>query len=344
MIWLLACTGEPEPAPHSHEGAHSGGHDSHGYVLPDECVETAARDDVAALDQDLDTALTSELRWDGWRISAAHIVVAAEVDAGWCLGSWHDGDVHWALTPDAPVFLTSVFGYWFGEHEVTRDEWADLFTAAQQPDGVADALTTLHADRAVLLPLDAGIDGDTLHYLGLHEAFHVHVQSPVWQGRPLVAWSSWDVPTDRSAIAGACYDGIGAERSALDDAVTAADNGGDVCTPAGDFLSRRASRYEALDGVLVGDHSCARAEAIMEVVEGVPEWWYLQLALDSGELDQDAVQGKLSATSGDAFYKTGAGQVFLLTALGADVPGALESSTSWEDGSLTAQLTAACPD
>ncbi|MCP4921898.1 MAG: hypothetical protein GY913_33780 [Proteobacteria bacterium] len=344
MIWLLACTAKDTPPPDSPTDSPADSAIDSGYELPEECLAASERADAAELFADLDAAVASEVRWAGWRMRASHVATFVDADTGTCLGVWHDSGALWLHVTDEPALLTPIFGYYLGTQDATREEWAALFEATVQPDGVVEALQSIGVDRAVLLPLEPqgmDLDRETRFYLATHEAFHVHVQSPTWQGLPGPTWPEWDTPPDRSSIDGACYDGVGAERSALNAAVEQVLAGGEVCTDLRDFLSRREARWTGLEGTLVGDLSCPEAERRMEVEEGIPDWWALQLALDAGVLDTDGVQSQLAAVTSDAFYKTGAGQTFVLEQLlgedFADLPDALSEA----DASLTSRVQAA---
>ena len=119
-----------------------------------------------------------------------------------------------------------------------------------------------------------------------------------------------------------------------------------VCVNARAFVEQRRKRW--LSGVRVPSGSpgeaisCAQAESIMELEEGVPDFVAWMTAHQLGIVSTDRVRQRFDATMTQPFYVLGAMQLVVLRhLLGAQFPAAtaqIASSSTWESGSIFSVL------
>jgi hypothetical protein len=123
-----------------------------------------------------------------------------------------------------------------------------------------------------------------------------------------------------------------------------------VCTSARAFVQERRKRWETLSGVEVHTGtafqalSCAQAEAIMELEEGVPDFVAWMSAHSLGIVSDDRVRARFGATMSQPFYILGAIQLVVLHSLMGPqflpTTAQMASSSTWEAGAMFSVLEA----
>jgi hypothetical protein len=199
--------------------------------------------------------------------------------------------------------------------------------------------------------------------LAVHESFHLHVQFPAWLDQPRTyAWPIWDSQPNRQELRERCYGGgpaviaaAGAEHGALLAAFDALDS---IGTPAGRaqvlaharrFSSLRSARRALLDSVTVSRDgariSCALAEDLLEIEEGVTQWIGHATLVRAGVGTRASRRGSYAQLQPEAFYQFGPLQLWVLDALlGPDELHRLTSAMArsrqpdGEDGGLFARF------
>jgi hypothetical protein len=278
-------------------------------------------------------------------------------------------DAVFQLTAE-PRFETPLFGFFVSGNAANAGSGG----RARQPDALAAQLDALGVRHAVLLPVE--VDGRLPFKLSVqnqfdvavHEAFHAHVQMPVWAGiERSDGWPAWtSVQPDRSQLALRCYGSadaraplLAAEREPLVRAATAAlgrEPIEGVCRDARSFLSERRRRWSDLTSVRVDGESpgpamsCVQAEVTMELDEGVPDFVAWMTARQLRIVDDERVGLRFKASQRDVFYLTGMMQLVVLRhLLGTEFAGLtarIAASPSWESGALAdaldTQLAARC--
>jgi hypothetical protein len=154
---------------------------------------------------------------------------------------------------------------------------------------------------------------------------------PVWLGqRGRYRWPSWDVQPDRRGLVQQCYNGTpevtAAHRRELQLLLAAWDSlssspesrsrGLDL---ARQFIGARRDRYALLTSISlsspVGSVTCERAENIMELEEGLPQWMSYATLARAGLMDPR----RAGRSASEAFYVSGTFQLWILQhLLGSD--------------------------
>ncbi|NOT10130.1 MAG: hypothetical protein HOP28_18205 [Gemmatimonadales bacterium] len=245
-------------------------------------------------------------------------------------------------------FSTPLYGMWNGD-SVRRDPSQGNAGIASSlrpiPPELEQVLRGMGEIRVVFLPVPLrfetlGALGRSLQamkidptlmmsQLAVHESYHLHSQIPTWLGQPgRYDWPAWDVQPDRKALVEQCYAGtpavtdlrrremeallaawdtLMAERSAASDARAIAS--------AKTFISTRRERYALLAAVTIpspaGPVSCERAEDVMELEEGAPQWMAYVTAVRAGLMQATQV----GRASNESFYVTGTFQLWILERL-----------------------------
>lgn len=141
------------------------------------------------------------------------------------------------------------------------------------------------------------------------------------------------------------------ERDALADLVAALidQNMARACVVGPSFLERREARYAALADVEVPLHdgangSCAEAEAIMELEEGVADYASWVPLFERGIASREQLFQRYRAQQSEWFYVTGAMQLHSVRLMQPDeildITARVADSESWVIGSPTALLEA----
>jgi hypothetical protein len=157
----------------------------------------------------------------------------------------------------------------------------------------------------------------------------LHSQIPTWfdQAHPY-AWPRWDRQPDRKELVARCYAGTPAVAAALRDEtaalLTAWDGLNGERTPERDsaaresarsFVRLRRARYALADSVRIaspgGSVSCERAENVMELEEGAPQWMAYATAVRAGVMGIEGV----GRVNGESFYTTGVFQLWIMERL-----------------------------
>jgi hypothetical protein len=302
--------------------------------------EPEASDFVETLTAATSTALPV---WPGYQLGDGfYVLYAGDTPSGEaCVGLWHAGrTVDFAQLPDSPRFSTPLYGYFLPD--APRREAVDGFPSGRQPDELASWLESNGVERATIMPVrveDFPIELPPLvkTQVGLHEAFHVEVQSAHWVGAE-ADWPSWDRQPDREDLQ-SCYaatprveETLSEERESLVRMIEALLDGrrADACRAGRNFLERRSARHRLLDTLEVevsdGDPtSCAMAEAIMELEEGTADYasWTKLFELELASRDQ--LLRRYRAVQDDVYYLTG---VMQLHAIAAMRPEGMETVTA----------------
>jgi hypothetical protein len=299
--------------------------------------------------------------WNGYRPDTASYVFLIPGPAKQSCGVlWREGKVTTTIEfTTAPRMSTPLYGYFTpppapGNTVIPVDSYA-------QPIGVQDQLQTLGVQRAVFIPIE-GLPfelGSAEEFdLSVHEAFHLYVQLPVWSGLESPhRWPSWDRQPDRQRVGPLCYGStdpqklnITLEREHLLKAAMTALTTGEtdsVCMNTRAFIQERRRRWTDLNTVRVPATSfeaisCAHAEAIMELEEGVPDFVAWMSAHTLGIVNNDRVRQRFGATMAQPFYVLGTMQLVVLRhLLGAQFLPAtaqIASSSSWESGAMFSLL------
>jgi hypothetical protein len=218
------------------------------------------------------------------------------------------------------------------------------------PRELEEALRAGGDTRAVIVPVplryeDLGNFGKALQsmnvkttpmlaQIAVHESYHLHSQIPSWLDQPRrYDWPAWDMQPDRRTLVERCYNAAGAvhdthkkelaslqrawrllmgTRDATSDARAIAD--------ARAFIAARRERYVLLGGVTVPSPpavpvSCERAEDVMELEEGAPQWIGYATALNAGLISV----AQVGSGGSEAFYASGTWQLWIIERLiGAD--------------------------
>lgn len=216
------------------------------------------------------------------------------------------------------------------------------------PAGI-EQLRAMGITRALLLPAPLeyariGALGAALSQMGVdpvrlqadnavHEGFHLFVQFPAWldQARRH-AWPGWDTQPDRAAMRQRCYAGSPAVAAAFEAEVTELLSTYDATSSdlrerdliaayahARRFVAARAARQTLLEGVTVEQDgrmiSCALAEDLMELEEGVAKWVGNATLVRAGLVTREQQRDSYSGPQPDAFYRSGALQLWVLDGL-----------------------------
>jgi hypothetical protein len=227
----------------------------------------------------------------------------------------------------------------------TPGNGALIATLRAVPRELETALRARGDNRVVILPAplryeDLGALGQALRsmniktkpmlvQLAIHESYHLHSQFPTWLDQPRrYPWPAWDVQPDRKVLVQRCYAEtsvvaethrreLAALREAwlllMGDRDSASDDR--ARTAARAFVTARRERYALLNGVTipspVGAVTCERAEDIMELEEGAPQWIGYVTTWRAGVIRTEEV-GRGGA---EAFYASGTFQLWILERL-----------------------------
>lgn len=300
--------------------------------------------------------------WSGYRPdTSTFIFLVPGPSRQNCGVLWRDGKATTTIEfAVEPRMSTPLYGYLTpapvpGSAQISADSY-------RQPDPVRDQLHALGIQRAVFIPIE-GLPlelGSAEEFdLSVHEAFHLYVQLPTWSGLDSPhRWPAWDRQPDRQKVGPLCYGSgdpqklnITPERGHLINAAMTALTTGEldkVCVNARSFVEERRKRWMALSTVRVPSAtaeetiSCAQAEAIMEMEEGVPDFVAWMSAHTLGIVSNERVRQRFGATMSQPFYVLGAMQLVVLRhLLGAQFLPAtsqIASSASWESGAMFAVL------
>lgn len=308
-------------------------------VVPGECADAWA--DAAAFQRGLEEATVSlEPVWGEYRLAdGAYVVHAGDTNDGRaCLGIIRGGKTtaYW-ISDTAPTLSTPLYGYhfpWTGN----GGPFDGLVESTRQPASIREWLTENEVPSAVIAPFD--IEGfpfeiplDMRVQVIVHEAFHVHVQSPRWLGTD-GDWPAWDLQPDRKSVR-TCYDADSTvtslfedERRALDSLVVGLLDGNRrvACAGADRFLATRQERYVLLDSVAVPDHegeplTCRTAETLMELEEGTADYASWSRLFHDGFFERDALLKRYRAIQAEPFYFTGAMQLHAIYLVDPDAFG-----------------------
>ena len=333
-------------------------------VPPEECAGLWEGEKAAAV---LDTLrLATEpgpSHWVRYDASSSNVVVHAGSgrDSGACVALVRGGaTIAFGVLEEAPRFGTPLYGM-FSALDAVGGTMPGFANVASQPTAIEDWLRGQGLNSAVLIPVepdDFPIELPSLLkvQIALHEAFHLDVQGPRWMGHES-RWPAWQGPPDRSAVR-SCFSGstevetaFQAERDALFDLIrTLLD--GDVpaaCAASRGFSDERASRMRLVsdtripmpDGSL---GSCADAEAMMELAEGVADYVSWVRLYDVGLASREQLERRYQAQQRDVFYLTGAMKMHALSLLTGDPTTAslgVVNAETVESGSVQALLDAA---
>jgi len=271
--------------------------------------------------------------WPGYDLGDGfYVLYAGDIATGEaCVGLWHAGRaVAYAQLPVPPRFSTPLYGYFLPD--APRRDSSDGFPSGRQPGELVSWLEGNGVVRATIMPVR--VEGFPIELsplvktqIGLHEAFHVEVQSAHWVGAK-ANWPSWDRQPDRSDMQG-CYaatrvveETLSAERESLARMIEALldDRRADACRAGRDFLERRSARYLLLDTLRVQGSDgaptrCAVAEAIMELEEGTADYASWTMLFELGLVGRDQLLSRYRAIQSDAFYVTGAMQLHAIAAM-----------------------------
>jgi hypothetical protein len=121
-----------------------------------------------------------------------------------------------------------------------------------------------------------------------------------------------------------------------------------MCVSARAFVEERRRRWSVLTDVRVPTAtsfeplSCAHAEAIMEIEEGVPDFVAWMAAYSLGIVTEQRVRQRFGASLSQPFYVLGAMELVVLRHLMGerflDATAQIASSASWESGSIFSML------
>lgn len=335
LLLGIACGAQPAPMPST------------------ECSSLWERSEASGFVETLTAATaTSQPVWPGYDLrDGSYVLYAGDTPSGAaCVGLWQAGRaVSYAQLPVSPHFSTPLYGYFLPD--APRRKAGDSFPSGRQPGELASWLESNGVVRATLMPVQIEEFPMELPPLvkaqvGLHEAFHVEVQSPHWVGAE-ANWPSWDRQPDRTDMQ-ACYaatpnieETLAEEREGLVRMIEALlDNRrDDACRAGRDFLERRSERYLLLDTLRVQGSdetatSCSVAEAIMELEEGTADYASWTKLFELGLASRDQLLRRYRAVQDDVFYLTGAMQ---LHAIAAMRPESVDAATARIAASETVQ-------
>jgi len=236
-------------------------------------------------------------------------------------------------------------------------------TLRRLPREAERALLDMGERRAVFLPVPLRLEtlgafGKTLQdmkvdvrtillQLAVHESYHLHSQIPVWLGQATrYTWPAWDVQPDRQALAQRCYRDTPAVAAAhareLQLLIAAWDSL--VRSPAAtarsaalararQFVEARRARYAMVDSIRIsspsGPVSCERAENLMELEEGAPQWMAYATLTAAGLMNEQTA----GRSASEAFYVSGTFQLWILQRLlGRDAMRALSREITQASG------------
>jgi hypothetical protein len=214
------------------------------------------------------------------------------------------------------------------------------------PRELENALRKSGETRAVMLPSPLYLDSignlgralstmgvkivPMLAQLAVHESFHLHSQMPSWlDQRQRDRWPAWDRQPDRRTLVAQCYRAAGSvsdkhkqELDALKRAwqslwnAPTAQSRATAIAAAREFIAARIERYRLVDSVRIpsppgADIPCRRAEDIMELEEGAPQWIGHSTLVRAGVMTYASV----GVAAGEPFYDSGMLQLWILEQL-----------------------------
>jgi len=352
-LMLAACGRTAEPAP------------------PAECVDAWSAPDASQLVDTLVQATSGDrVIWTDYDIGdgAYALYTPAPDSSGVCIGLWKDGQaVSFTRLDEQPKLLTPLYGYYF------RSDWyggpdADMLRHSEQPAAVRTWLESTGVPTAIVMPVTVPefpfkLPALKKAQLAIHEAFHVNVQAPRWYAST-GNWPAWDQQPDRAGVQ-TCYaanDAVAAaleaEREQLVALIESLMDGDSTraCEACRAFLAKRMERYAMLSDVRVmradsTPGTCAEAEAIMELEEGMADYGSWTVLYDVGVASRKDLIDRYRAMQSDMYYLTGNMEMHAVQLIQpdsmADIMREIAQSTGPDDGAPTAVLARAlvsfCP-
>ena len=366
LAWLAlwSCGG---PSDVSSEVEHA---TPHAPVLPSSECAALWDTEIATSFVDLLKRTTSREHpvWIDLRLSdPSYVLSAGQTEAGrWCLGLFAGGRaVDFEDLPAEPAWSTSLYGFYFGQPRTDRST-GEVTDDTGQPAVVHTWLEEHGVEHAVLAPVDpTGLPFEIPALLKVqlvaHEAFHLLVQMPVWNGRK-GHWPAWDLQPDRTGVR-RCFGedeeitGLyAAEREALASTAEALLDGdrSAACRHATSALTLEAERRSEIDarGLRVQRDEetvpCREAEDIWEAIEGTADYASWLPLFESGFATRDQLLRRYRAQQADGFYLTGAIKMHAAQVLRESSPRDLwqdvAASHSAAEGSPHALFAAAVAD
>ena len=193
---------------------------------------------------------------------------------------------------------------------------------------------------------------DTLHHhVMIHEGLHIFAQFPKWFGKPNYEWPSWDKQPDRGAVTQLCYQAPNVKRIYEKEHKVLLSTfkllfifeRPDLAKQAArEFLQVRQSRYLLLTNTTVPSRhdpkgiSCAHAEAIMELEEGVADFVGNGTRMLIGELSPRQIAEASSMLQESSFYDFGFLQMMTIYGLKSSeidsITSRIANSMTWTEG------------
>ena len=267
---------------------------------------------------------TDHLVWPGYRLGDASYVLNAGQpdDSTYCLGLWRQGEpLSYLCARDVPNMLTPLYSYYLNYEQPSEIDSKYVETYQNAPDFTA-WMNQHQIETAVYMPTDFPkfpfkIPAKTKVQLAIHEAFHIEVMLRKWytgQG----FWPSWDQQPDRLGVQN-CYtlnesaqDLIEKEQELLALLIESLldHKSADAIRLAEEFIGTRQRRFDLLKDVKVQLHdgeygSCADAEALMEIEEGIADYASWVIMYDIDIADRTELLRRYRAQQKDLFYLTG---------------------------------------
>lgn len=293
--------------------------------------------------------------WDTYSIARHPLLLVADrgEDAGrkdsTCVAVWRAGrglDV--VGVAERPHFSTPLYGMLQAVRGVTPIDGP----VRPAPEALSRALLARGVERAVVVAVPLRFE--TLGRLGemlgkaradpamiiadiaVHESFHLHVQMPRWWGEfSPYAWPGWDVQPSRDETRRICYSGSAALAAALAEEIDALIAAFDMLAGgqgkaerqrgvehARRFVALRGQRRSMQDTLTVTQGTsrirCDRAEDLLELEEGVPQWVGHASREAAGLATLPSLRGSYAGSQPDQFYRTGPLQLWVMRALVGD--------------------------
>lgn len=290
--------------------------------------------------------------WDQYRPETQTVMLTGLKTSANCAVVLRDGARADVLTLELPLTIQNGF-YTFE------------YIGGNGNSGLQIYLRTSGVNRAVVVNIDATIGilpapNELLtgynHFdldLTVHEGFHLNLLfAKMMKHADAPMWPDWDQQPNRSKVGELCYNSAAAkplverELKALLKAVKLGllHRRFDLARQAArEFIAQRTVRYATLAEVRVPSYavkdgiSCAQAEAIMELEEGMADFVGSNSVHKLGLINDAQLIEHLSGEGdSDLFYRFGNAQMTLVHAMkGAEIStitGRIARSAKWEDG------------
>ncbi len=323
-----------------------------------DCDSLWSKPKTKAFVEALEASTSKEFQiWPEYGIKDGKYILNAgkNSDSLYCLGLWKSGkNIEKICSEDVPSMLTPLYSYYLNYDDVNRMDSIFFQTASMSPD-FTNWMVKHDIESAIYMPTEFPdfpfeIPAKTKAQLAVHESFHTETMLKYWYtGKS--QWPAWDKQPDRSKIS-LCYSNsktveklIAKELEALSNMLEALlnDEKQNAIKYGSQFLTTRTLRYSNLNDVEIDLNtgsmgSCEKAEAIMEIEEGLADYGSWSVMYEMGIFTQEELLKRYRAQQKERFYSTGSMLMHTMHLMSGDVTrivNAIVESESVETGNLT---------